>query len=150
MKKVYLSIGSNLNAEMNMQKVKRLLDDRFDVTYSRVYASKAEGFEGEDFLNSVCFFYTDLKPLELTRLLKDIEKSMGRNISQKGMSNRCIDLDLIIYGEEIIKTDELDIPSDDIEKYKFVLEPLCELAPDEIHPIIKLSYKEIRENIELS
>ena len=66
------------------------------------------------------------------------------------MSNRCIDLDLIIYGEEIIKTDELDIPSDDIEKYKFVLEPLCELAPDEIHPVIKLSYKEIRENIELS
>ena len=67
MKKVYLSIGSNLNPEMNMQQVKRLLDDRFDVTYSRVYASKAEGFEGEDFL----FFWHPRKIENLQPFSKD-------------------------------------------------------------------------------
>ena len=74
---------------------------------------------------------------------------MGRNTSQKGMSNRCIDLDLIIYGKEKIKTEALDIPSEDITKYSFVLEPLYEIAPDEIHPLLGLSYKAIRKNSNL-
>ena len=149
MEKVFLSIGSNLSPEENMQLVKEYLDSYFDVTYSKIHKTKAAGFDGEDFLNCVCFFYTDLEPLELNGMLKDIEKKMGRNTSQKGMSNRCIDLDLIIYGKEKIKTEALDIPSEDITKYSFVLEPLYEIAPDEIHPSLGLSYKAIRKNSNL-
>ena len=88
-----------------------------------------------------------MDPLELRAFLKEIEEKMGRTIDQKGMSSRVIDLDLILYGNLIAKTEQLDIPSEDIEKYNFVLEPLCELAADSIHPVLKISYREIKNNL---
>ena len=109
--------------------VKESLNSLFDVIYSSIYKTPAEGFEGEDFLNSVCKFDTDKNPQELRTLLKNIEKDMGRTFTQKGMSNRVIDLDLILYGDLQINRNGLELPSSDIEKYKFVLEPLAEIAP---------------------
>ena len=146
MQTVFVSIGSNINAEANMLLVKESLNSLFDVIYSSIYKTPAEGFEGEDFLNSVCKFDTDKNPQELRTLLKNIEKDMGRTSTQKGMSNRVIDLDLILYGDFQINRNGLELPSSDIEKYKFVLEPLAEIAPDDIHPILKKSYKDLLES----
>ena len=145
--KVYLSIGSNLDPEKNIDQVKIYLDSNFKVSYSSIHKTPAEGFSGEDFLNLVCSFETSMDPLELRAFLKEIEEKMGRTIDQKGMSSRVIDLDLILYGNLIAKTEQLDIPSEDIEKYNFVLEPLCELAADSIHPVLKISYREINNNL---
>ena len=146
MQTVFVSIGTNINAEANMLLVKESLNSLFDVIYSSIYKTSAEGFEGEDFLNSVCKFDTDKNPQELRTLLKNIEKDMGRTFSQKGMSNRVIDLDLILYEDLQINRNGLELPSSDIEKYKFVLEPLAEIAPDYIHPILKKSYKDLLES----
>jgi 2-amino-4-hydroxy-6-hydroxymethyldihydropteridine diphosphokinase len=146
MQTVFVSIGTNINAEANMLLVKESLNSLFDVIYSSIYKTPAEGFEGEDFLNSVCKFDTDKNPQELRTLLKNIEKDMGRTFTQKGMSNRVIDLDLILYGDLQINRNGLELPSSDIEKYKFVLEPLAEIAPDYIHPILKKSYKDLLES----
>ena len=146
MQTVFVSIGTNINAEANMLLVKKSLNSLFDVIYSSIYKTPAEGFEGEDFLNSVCKFDTDKNPQELRTLLKNIEKDMGRTSTQKGMSNRVIDLDLILYGDLQINRNGLELPSSDIEKYKFVLEPLAEIAPDDIHPILKKSYKDLLES----
>ena len=146
MQTVFVSIGTNINAEANMLLVKESLNSLFDVIYSSIYKTPAEGFEGEDFLNSVCKFDTDKNPQELRTLLKNIEKDMGRTSTQKGMSNRVIDLDLILYGDFQINRNGLELPSSDIEKYKFVLEPLAEIAPDYIHPILKKSYKDLLQS----
>lgn len=146
MQTVFVSIGTNINAEANMLLVKESLNSLFDVIYSSIYKTPAEGFEGEDFLNSVCKFDTDKNPQELRTLLKNIEKDMGRTFTQKGMSNRVIDLDLILYGDLQVNRNGLELPSSDIEKYKFVLEPLAEIAPDYIHPILKKSYKDLLES----
>tara|TARA_B100001121_G_C18687143_1_gene621244 strand:- start:1923 stop:2372 length:450 start_codon:yes stop_codon:yes gene_type:complete len=146
MQTVFVSIGTNINAEANMLLVKESLNSLFDVIYSSIYKTPAEGFEGEDFLNSVCKFDTDKNPQELRTLLKNIEKDMGRTFIQKGMSNRVIDLDLILYGDLQINRNGLELPSSDIEKYKFVLEPLAEIAPDYIHPVLKKSYKDLLES----
>jgi len=143
---VFISIGSNLYAEKNMILVKDHLDLLFDVTYSSIYKTPAEGFVGEDFLNRVCKFETEMNPYEIRRILKEIEKDMGRTIDQKGMSNRVIDLDLILYGDFEINDLELEIPSADIEKYKFVLEPLAEIAPNFIHPVLKVSYLDLLDH----
>ena len=126
-----------------MNHVKGHLDSIFNVTYSSVYRTPAEGFVGEDFLNSVCKFETDKDPYEIRSLLKQIEKNMGRTKEQKGMSSRVIDLDLILYGDLIINDEELELPSLDIEKYKFVLEPLSEIAPTFIHPVLDKSYLDL-------
>ena len=143
MQTIFVSIGSNVDAESNMLLVKEHLNLLFEVTYSGIYQTPAEGFTGGDFLNSVCKFKSDKKPNEIRRTLKSIEEKMGRTISQKGMSNRVIDLDLILYGDMLINEDGLEIPSSDIENYKFVLEPLAEIAPDYIHPMLKKTYKEL-------
>lgn len=143
---VFISIGSNLYAEKNIILVKDHLDLLFDVTYSSIYKTPAEGFVGEDFLNRVCKFETEMNPYEIRRILKEIEKDMGRTIDQKGMSNRVIDLDLILYGDFEINDLDLEIPSADIEKYKFVLEPLAEIAPNFIHPVLKVSYLDLLDH----
>ena len=126
-----------------MNLVKGHLDSIFNVTYSSIYRTPAEGFVGEDFFNSVCKFETDKDPYEIRSLLKQIEKNMGRTKEQKGMSSRVIDLDLILYGDLIINDQELELPSLDIEKYKFVLEPLSEIAPTFIHPVLDKSYLDL-------
>ena len=126
-----------------MNLVKGYLDCIFNVTYSSIYRTPAEGFVGEDFFNSVCKFETDKDPYEIRSLLKQIEKNMGRTKEQKGMSSRVIDLDLILYGDLIINDQELELPSLDIEKYKFVLEPLSEIAPTLIHPVLDKSYLDL-------
>ena len=126
-----------------MNLVKGHLDSIFNVTYSSIYRTPAEGFVGEDFFNSVCKFETDKDPYEIRSLLKQIEKNMGRTTEQKGMSSRVIDLDLILYGDLIINDQELELPSLDIEKYKFVLEPLSEIAPTLIHPVLDKSYLDL-------
>ncbi len=126
-----------------MNLVKGHLDSIFNVTYSSVYRTPAEGFVGEDFFNSVCKFETDKDPYEIRSLLKQIEKNMGRTKEQKGMSSRVIDLDLILYGDLIVNDQELELPSLDIEKYKFVLEPLSEIAPTFIHPVLDKSYLDL-------
>ena len=143
MQTIFVSIGSNIDAESNMLLVKEHLNLLFEVTYSGIYQTPAEGFTGGDFLNSVCKFKSDKKPNEIRRTLKSIEEKMGRTTSQKGMSNRVIDLDLILYGDMLINEDGVEIPSSDIENYKFVLEPLAEIAPDYIHPKLKKTYKEL-------
>lgn len=143
MNQVFVSIGSNIEAESNMILVKNYLDELFDVTYSSIYKTPAEGFEGEDFLNCVCKFDTKKSPSDLRDLLKNIEKDMGRTSNQKGMSNRVIDLDLILYGNMQMNEDGLEIPSDDIAKYRFVLEPLVEIAPDNLHPTLKKSFQDL-------
>lgn len=143
MQTIFVSIGSNIDAESNILLVKEHLNLLFEVTYSGIYQTPAEGFTGGDFLNSVCKFKSDKKPNEIRRTLKSIEEKMGRTTSQKGMSNRVIDLDLILYGDMLINEDGLETPSSDIENYKFVLEPLAEIAPDYIHPTLKKTYKEL-------
>ena len=143
MNQVFVSIGSNIEAVSNMILVKNYLDELFDVTYSSIYKTPAEGFEGEDFLNCVCKFDTKKSPSDLRDLLKNIEKDMGRTSNQKGMSNRVIDLDLILYGNMQMNEDGLEIPSDDIAKYRFVLEPLVEIAPDNLHPTLQKSFHDL-------
>ena len=147
MREAFVSIGSNINASTNMELVKDHLNFFKEISYSSVYKSPAEGFVGEDFLNCVCKFQSAENPHELRQILKSIEKDMGRDISQKGMSNRVIDLDLILLGDLVIHDGEIDIPSTDIEKYKFVLEPLAEIAPDMLHPTLKKSFKNLLVSI---
>ena len=100
MQTIFVSIGSNIDAESNMLLVKEHLNLLFKVTYSGIYQTPAEGFTGGDFLNSVCKFKSDKQPDEIRRTLKSIEEKMGRTTSQKGMSNRVIDLDLILLNPQ--------------------------------------------------
>ena len=147
MHQVFVSIGSNIDPEENIEIAKGFLNKLFDCEYSSFYKTNAEGFEGNDFINFVVGFKTNLLASELQKSLKQIEQKMGRTENQKGMSNRVIDLDMILYGDHIFQEDDLDIPSKDIEDYLFVLEPLAEIAGELLHPVSKTSFSELLKQL---
>tara|TARA_B110000003_G_scaffold135476_1_gene137385 strand:+ start:1361 stop:1735 length:375 start_codon:yes stop_codon:yes gene_type:complete len=122
--KFYLSLGSNINAEANIilaiEKLQKILDNS---EYSSVHQTKAEGFEGDDFLNLVISGDTELSFEELNKKLKNIEDEAGRNRAAPKFSARTLDIDIVLQIED----EEILFESDEIEKYSFVSEPLKEL-----------------------
>ena len=149
MHQVFVSIGSNINPKENIEIAKGFLNKLFDCKYSSLYNTNAEGFEGNKFINCVVGFETNLLVSELQKHLKKIELKMGRTEDQKGMSNRVIDLDIILYGDHILEEDNFDIPSKDIEDYLFVLEPLAEIAGELRHPVSKIPFSELLKKLKV-
>ena len=119
-----------------------LLDEWF-CTFSDNFYTEAEGFEGKDFINLVAGFETSLDAVKLTQTLKTLEKKMGRESNQKGMHDRVIDLDLILLGDLIAQDQGINLPSNDIENYLFVLEPLAQIAKEHLHPVFNISFEEM-------
>lgn len=92
--------------------------------------------------NAVISVATDLPPRELFRLLKAIEADFGRTDSMRNAA-RVLDLDLIAYGERVINEADLVVPHPRMHLRAFVLEPLCEIAPSWMHPVLKKTALEL-------
>lgn len=134
MTRVYVSIGSNIEPEKQLQFALASMRHHFDgLIESPVYQSKAIGFNGPDFLNMVIGFDSSMPAEQIHDRLNGIERESGRIKTNKRFASRTLDLDMLLYGNEII--DALHIPRDEIEKYAFVLKPLCDIAPDVSHPV---------------
>ena len=122
--KYYLSLGSNINAEENIafaiEELNKILSD---VIISSTHKTKAEGFEGDDFLNLVLAGETTLDFNTLNQKLKYIEDTSGRKRNVPKFSARTLDVDIVLQIDE----DEIVFESDEIKKYLFVSEPLKEL-----------------------
>ena len=142
MNEITISLGSNVNPSDNLKRAGDLIINKFNlIKSSKIYSSKSEGFEGEDFLNQVILCDTVLTFENVIKTLKGIEACMGRKKEKKKFSDRLIDLDLLTFGEEIIKKNNQEVPHKDIEKYSFVLVPLAEICPRKIHPLNGLTLK---------
>jgi len=120
----FLSLGSNINAEANIifaiDRINKILAN---TKYSSIHKTKAEGFEGDDFLNLVVAGESGLGFDELNQKLKDIENETGRKRDVPKFSARTLDIDIILQ----IDQDEILFESNEIEKYSFVSEPLKEV-----------------------
>ncbi|MDA9675937.1 2-amino-4-hydroxy-6-hydroxymethyldihydropteridine diphosphokinase [Pseudomonadota bacterium] len=121
----FLSLGSNINAQKNIEFAVSELSEIFsDLNSSSIHKTKAEGFEGEDFLNSVisgtCQFSFDA----LNKKLKEIENAAGRDRNAPKFSARTLDIDIVLQLDE---DDEIIYESEEIAQYKFVSEPLQEI-----------------------
>lgn len=137
----YISIGSNIDKETHIPSSLNALRDLFgELTVSSIYESEPVGFVGDSFYNLVVGFQSDLPAKSVAKLLRQVELDHGRSRDSQKFSARTLDLDLILYGDEIINDGRLQIPRDEIEKYAFVLEPLAEIAPNLTHPNTKKSY----------
>ena len=125
MMKYFLSLGSNINAKKNLDFAQKELSKILQNTCSSsIHRTKAEGFEGDDFLNSVVCGETDLTFDELNMKLKLIEDESGRNRNAPKFSARTLDIDIVL---QIDDNEEILFESDEVEKYTFVSEPLKEL-----------------------
>ena len=124
MMKYYLSLGSNINAEENIAfAIEELNKILTDVIISSTHKTRAEGFEGDDFLNLVLAGETSLDFDALNQKLKSIEDSSGRKRDVPKFSARTLDVDIVLQIDE----DEIVFESDEIKKYSFVSEPLKEI-----------------------
>jgi len=139
---VHLNIGSNQNRHSNIRLAIQSLEQCFsDIVLSSLFESPSEGFEGNDFYNVGVNITTSKTTNEVVDILRDIENSLGRDRSLQKFSSRIIDLDLVLYDGIIDET--LNVPRKDILKYAFVLAPLAELNPEEIHPLEGTSYQSL-------
>jgi 2-amino-4-hydroxy-6-hydroxymethyldihydropteridine diphosphokinase len=121
----FLSLGSNINAEENLDFAQLELNKiLINIKSSSIHKTKAEGFEGDDFLNSIICGETKDSFDELNNKLKSIEDAAGRNRSAPKFSARTLDIDIVLQIDE---DEEILFESDEIEKYTFVSEPLKEL-----------------------
>ncbi len=147
----YISIGSNIDKEVNVTSSLRALERAFGrLQISSIYETEPVGFVGDSFYNLVVRFESELSAKEVAKQLRQIELEHGRTRESQKFSARTLDLDLILYGDQIISDGRLQIPRDEIERYAFVLEPLAEIAPGEKHPISGKTYRELWERFDKS
>ncbi|MFP6809475.1 MAG: 2-amino-4-hydroxy-6-hydroxymethyldihydropteridine diphosphokinase [Pseudohongiellaceae bacterium] len=146
-----LSLGSNIDAPNNIRKAVRALRREFDaLKCSSVYESEAIGFVGANFLNLVAIIETTADLSSISSVLKLLEDRFGRNREQPRFSARTLDVDILFYGDEKIKSDEIELPKEEITQYAFVLQPLAELLPDRIHGFTGLTYADLWDEFDQS
>lgn len=144
MTRVYLSLGSNIERHKHIRNALQTLSGLYgQLALSNVYESEAVGFEGDNFYNLVVGFDTDLSVAELQTQIKQIEDDNGRLRDGPKFSARTLDIDILTYGDFTGVDSGVQLPRDEITKNAFVLLPLSEIAPEELHPELGLSYQEL-------
>ena len=144
---IYLSLGSNLGHRMsNLTRARDAIRDQIGnpISLSGVYESKAWGYSSAySFYNCCLSVRTRLEPLLVLDALLSIEESLGRIRKDEGYADRLIDMDLLFYGDRILDHPRLLLPHPALEKRRFVLQPLTEIAPELVHPVNGLKIKEL-------
>lgn len=143
-RRVWLGLGSNIDAEKHIRAAVSDLRARYqDLIISPVYESEAVGFDGDNFLNLVVGIETDQDLDDLNAVLKAIESDHGRSREGEKFSARTLDIDVLTYGDADLTEQAVNIPRHEILLYAFVLKPLADVAPDEKHPHVGISYRKL-------
>ncbi|MBI5779096.1 MAG: 2-amino-4-hydroxy-6-hydroxymethyldihydropteridine diphosphokinase [Planctomycetes bacterium] len=137
----YIALGSNLgdkqqNIKIAIRSIKQIKDTRV-TGVSGIYRTPAEGnIQQPNYINAVIEMKTSLSAIALLKESSRIEKTLGRVRINDRLLPRTIDLDILLYGQKIYRLPHLTIPHPRMHKRRFVLEPLCELAPELMHPVL--------------
>lgn len=146
----YIALGSNLgDKEKNLRRaIMLLMQQGIDVEkVSSFISTEPYGVTDQpQFLNAVCRVRTTLAPLALLDVLLATELAMGR-VRLRHWGERNIDLDLLLYEDEVMDVPRLRLPHPDMQNRDFVLLPLAEIAPELVHPTLKKSIKELKDSL---
>lgn|SRR5699024_1315237 len=142
--RVYLSLGSNINREHNILSGLDAIAEQFgDVSISPIYESESVGFDGSPFYNLVAVMCTTLGVGELVDALHAIEAAHGRTRQEKKFASRTLDIDVLTYGDAKGVVDGITLPREEILHNAFVLRPLVDVAAQEKHPALGITYAEL-------
>ncbi len=120
------------------------------VKVSKLYETDPEGGPPQDkFLDGAAEVLTHLTPHELLALLKVIEKKIGRTPSKVKWGPREIDLDILLYDGTVMNEHDLVIPHPQLHLRRFMIEPLSEISPDAVHPVLNKTASEILRGFEI-
>lgn len=149
---VYLGLGSNLgNRQRNLRAALRRLEPLVRVeAVSSLYETDPVGPQDQpEYLNVACRGVTGLSPQALLRHIEEVERELGRRLGSH-MGPRLIDIDLLLYGDDVISESELRVPHPELANRAFVLTPLAELAADLRHPELGETMRSLAEAIDAS
>ncbi len=125
------------------QRVGRVLD------HSAVYETEPWGFEDDTpFLNQALLMETELAPRDFLREIHNIEYQLGRRREERQYAGRTLDIDIIFFGDRIIRDPELEIPHPRMTRRRFVLVPVNDICPEWIHPVLKVPVHRLLERCE--
>lgn len=148
---LYLSIGSNMGDKKEHldMAVERLRQDEWtqvERVSSYIETKPVGGVEQDDFLNAALCVRTLRTPQEFLELIEDIEKEQKRERAIH-WGPRTIDVDILLYDDEIIQSEKLTIPHKEMTKREFVLKPMTEIAPYKRHPVNGQTMEELLEHV---
>jgi len=147
---VFLGLGSNLgDREDYLGKALRFIVNSVGPveSFSGIYETEPWGFQSENaFLNIVIRLNTDLKPEDLLKEILSIERKLGRIRDNTQYLSRTIDIDILLYRNLVINKPGLKIPHPMMQDRKFVLIPICDIAPELIHPVLSKTFSALLKN----
>lgn len=148
---MFIGLGSNLgDRKGNLRAAISHLENSGFVTIAAIspfYDTVAQGYEDQpDFLNCVVKVQTSLEPEELLKILKGIEKKMGRERTER-WGPRTIDLDILFYDTLVVRNNGLRIPHPEVHKRWFVLKPMSDIEPNYEHPVLKKTIRQLLEEL---
>ena len=148
----YVSVGANLGDKTaNCRRGVRLLNGRPDtrvVAVSRTYRTAPVDFLDQDwFINLAVKIETRLNPFELLAALQDIQRCVGQGPKAVRFGPRLLDLDIIFYEKEIIRAPQLILPHPRMHERRFVLQPLCDIDPGLVHPVLGDRIRVLLDNL---
>jgi 2-amino-4-hydroxy-6-hydroxymethyldihydropteridine diphosphokinase len=154
MEEAYLLLGSNLgNSKKYLSDAIIQISDQVGLVSGRssLYQTASWGKTNQpDFINQVLRVKTNLEPQQLLATILVIEESLGRKRTEK-WGSRTIDIDLLFYGDQMIREENLVVPHPFLHERRFTLLPLLELNPDLVHPVlnqtIKQLYHQLKDNL---
>ena len=151
MSQVYVAIGSNVKPEVNISKAAREIERRFpDARFSSWYRNPAVGFVGDDFINGVVGFTTDLPLRSVIEHLHAVEALCGRPRDAPRWAPRAMDLDVLLYDNIVCSEPGMTLPRPDLLKRPYMLGPLAEMAPELMHPTAGLTIGELWQRFDKS
>lgn len=143
--RVCIGLGSNIEPERHLREAAAMLRERWPkIRFSSVYRSAPVGkLDQTDFLNAVATFETQETAASVHAALREIERALGKRVTER-FGPRTMDLDLLLYGDEIIESPALIVPHPRMHKRRFVLEPLDELKMGiPVHPLLQRTWSEL-------
>ncbi len=144
MARAYISVGSNIDRERNVNASLDALSAAYgELRLSSVFESEPEGFEGDPFYNLAVGLDTPQTVGEVAEVLRKIEDDCQRRRDTPRFSSRTLDLDLLTYDDLVGVVDGVSLPRTEITENAFVLFPLAEIAGAEIHPIAQKTYADL-------
>lgn len=149
----YLGLGTNLGEkEKNLRDAVEKINERVGevISLSAFYETAPWGFQSENtFLNAALIVETCLSPRELLSVTQQIEREIGRTTKSVNHTykDRLIDIDLLMYDDLILNEEDLTLPHPLMHERLFVMEPLAEIAPDIVHPLLGKTMMEIFQSL---